>query len=81
MKDYDKNKEYSPLKYQDVSNLYIWALSQKLPSNGFKWVKKPSQFNKYFIENYNEDSNEGHFLEDDIQYCQNLYSLHNYLQF
>ena len=56
MKDYDKNKEYSPLKYQDVSNLYIWALSQKLPSNGFKWVKKPSQFNKYFIENYNEDN-------------------------
>ena len=35
MKDYDTyNKTY--LLYCDVSNLYIWAMSQKLPVNDFK---------------------------------------------
>ena len=30
MKDYDKSKEWSYLKYCDVNNLYGWAMSQKL---------------------------------------------------
>ena len=34
-------------------------MSKKLPVNGFKWVDNTSQLNKGFIENYNEDSNEG----------------------
>ena len=28
------NKKY--IKYWDVNNLYSWAMSQKLPVNGFK---------------------------------------------
>ena len=36
IKDYDKNKESSYLKYWDVNNLFGWALSKKLPLNGFK---------------------------------------------
>ena len=31
MKDYNKSKESSHLKYWDVNNLYSWAMSQKLP--------------------------------------------------
>ena len=30
MKDYDKNKESSYLKYWDVNNLCDWAMLQKL---------------------------------------------------
>ena len=36
MKDYDENKESSYFKYQNVNNLYGWAMSQKLPVNNFK---------------------------------------------
>ena len=28
--------------YLDASNLYGWAMSQKLPVNGFKWKKNKS---------------------------------------
>ena len=36
MKDYNKNKESSYLKYCDVNGLYGWAMSQKLPVNNFE---------------------------------------------
>ena len=35
----------------------------KLPLNTFEWIKGTSQFNKDFIENYNEESDEGYFIE------------------
>ena len=49
MKNYDKNKESSYLMYLDASNLYGWAMSQKVPVNGFKW-KKLSKFDKDFVK-------------------------------
>ena len=39
MKNYDKNKESSFIEYLDANNLYGWAMSQKLPVDGFKWKK------------------------------------------
>ena len=77
MKDYDKNKESSYLQYWDVNNLYGWAMSQKLPVNNFEWIKDTSQFNEDFIKNYNEESDEGYFLEVDVQYLEKLHELHN----
>ena len=56
MKDCDKNKEFSYLKYWDVNNLYGWAMPQKLAVNYFKWVKDISEFNEDFIKSYNGDS-------------------------
>ena len=51
MKNYDKNNESSYIEYLDANNLYGWAMSQKLPINGFKWVKNLSKFNEDFIKN------------------------------
>ena len=34
-------------------------------------------FDKDFINNYNEESDKGYFLEVDDQYPQKLHSLHN----
>ena len=81
MKDYNKNKESSYIQYWDVNNLHGWAMSQKLPVNNFEWIKDTSQFNKDFIKNYNEESDEGYFLEVDVQYLEKLHELHNDLPF
>ena len=52
-------------------------MSQKLPENGFEQVKKLSKFDACFIKNYDENSNKGYFLELDIEYLKNLFSLHS----
>ena len=39
MKGYDKNKEWSYLKYWHINNLYGWAIQQKVPVNKFEWIK------------------------------------------
>ena len=49
MKGYDKNKESPYLQYWNVNNLYVWAVSQKLPVNNFEWIKDSSQFNEDFM--------------------------------
>ena len=83
MKNYDKNSESSYIEYLDANNLYGWAMSQKLPVKGFKWVKqkKLSKFNEDFIKKYDEDCNKGYFLEVDIDYPKELFNLHKDLPF
>ena len=51
MKNYDKNITSSYLAYLDAKNLYGWAMSQKLPVNGFEWVEDLSEFKEDFIKN------------------------------
>ena len=42
-------------------------MSQKL-----EWIQETCQFNKDFIKNYNEKSDEGYFLEIDVKYPKKL---------
>ena len=56
-------------------------MSQKLPVNNFEWIKDVSQFNEDFINNYNEEGDEGYFIEVDVQYPEILCKLHNGLPF
>ena len=46
MKEFDKIKNVLYLKYWDVSNLYGWAMLQKLLVNNIQWIKDASQFMK-----------------------------------
>ena len=52
-------------------------MSQKLPVNILELIKDTSQFNEDFIKNYNEEGDDGYFLEVDVQYLENLCELHN----
>ena len=81
MKNYDKKVESLYLTYLDANNLYGWAMSQKLPVNGFKWENDLSKFNENFIKNYNENSDVVYFLEVDIEYPKQLRSSHKDLPF
>ena len=81
MKDYDKNKESSNLKFWDVNNLHGWAMSQILPVNKFEWIENTFQFNEDFIKKYNEEIDEGYFLGVYVQHPEKLHELHNGLPF
>ena len=54
------NKRY--IQYWNVNNLYGWTMPEKLPVINFEWIEDTSQFNKDFIKNCNEGSDEGYFL-------------------
>ena len=51
-------------------------MSQKLPVNGFKWIKDLTKIDENFIKNYDEDSDKGYILEVDVKYPQKL---HDYI--
>ena len=78
---YDKSIISSFLMYLDAKNLYGWAIIQKLPVNGFKWVKNLSKLNERFIKDYNENSDRGYFLEIDAEYPKNLLNSHKDLPY
>ena len=62
MKNYNNNEESSYIQYLDANNLYGWAISKKLPVNGF-WadtsetsaLARNNIINEEFIKNYNEN--------------------------
>ena len=54
---------------------------QKLPVDSFKWIKNLSEFNEYFIKNYDENNDKGYILEVDVEYPKHLFNLHSDLPF
>ena len=48
IKNCNKNKESSDLKYWYVNNLYGWANLKKLPVDGFEQVEDTFHFNEEF---------------------------------
>ena len=64
----------SYLKHWNVNNLYWTGNFKKMPVNEFKWVQDISEFNEDFIKSYNDNSDEGYFLEIDIQYPENVHT-------
>ena len=80
MKNYNKNEESSYIQYLDANNLYGWAMSQKLPVNGFKWIDS-NEINEEFIKNYNENNKKGYILEVDVKYPKKLHDSHSDLPF
>ena len=89
MKNYNNNEDSSYIQYLDANNLYGWAMSKKLPVNGFKWtdtsetsaLARNNIVNKEFIKNYNENDKKGYILEADVKYPKKLHDLHSDLPF
>ena len=73
---YDKTKPSSFVQYLDANNLYGWAMSQKLPTHGFKWMKDidiPSTIK--LLEK--KDTKIGYIFEVDLEYPESLWEEHN----
>ena len=56
-------------------------MSQKLPVNGFKWIKNVTEIDEKFIKNYDEDSDKRYIFEVDVKYPRRLYDLRSDLPF
>ena len=58
-------------------------MPQKLPVDGFKWVKENDllKFDEKFIKSYNGNSDKGYILEVGVKYQKNLHKLHSDLPF
>ena len=80
MKNYSNNEESSYIQYLDANNLYGWAMSKKLPVNGFKWADN-DKMNEENIKNYNENDKKGHIFEVDVKNPKQLHELHSDLPF
>ena len=85
MKNHVNNEESSYIQYLDANKLYGWAMSKKLPTNGFKWIDNNETakhvINEDFIKNYNENNDKGYILEVDVKYPKRLHELHSDLPF
>ena len=83
MKNYNKDEKSSYIQYLDANNLYGWAMSKKLPVNGFRWLdsNEINEINEEFIKNYNENDKKGYLLEVDVNYPKELHDLHSDLTF
>ena len=76
MKEYDEKVPSKYIMYLDANNLYGWAMSQYLPTDGFRWMTE-KQINNIDLAKYNENSEKGLILEVDLEYPKELHDLHN----
>ena len=81
MEEYDSSKPTKYLQYLDANNLYGWALSQPLPTGGFKWIKCDDGDPNKLVEKFANNCDYGYLLEADVSYPKELHDLHNDLPF
>ena len=68
MKNYDPSKESKYIMYLDANNLYGYAMSQPLPTDGFQWMDSEE------LDNWQDIPC---ILEVDLEYPTELHDLHN----
>ena len=72
---FNPNEDTTYLQYLDANNLYGWAMSQPLPTGGFKWV----DVNHNEISELATRIDKGYLLE--VSYPKELHNQHNDLPF
>ena len=83
MKDYNPDKPSKFIQYLDANNLYGWAMSQSLPTHGFKWMKNLTKETLLdILEKVNDSmlypiNKKGYIFEVDLEYPKDLWKSHN----
>ena len=82
MKDFNPDKPSKYIQYLDANNLYGWAMSQSLPTHGFKWMtnitkEKVMDILEKANSSMNNSVKRGYIFEVDLEYPQELWKSHN----
>ena len=82
MKNYNPEKKSSFIQYLDANNLYGWAMSQNLPTHGFKQitnitVEKVMEILEKTNNSMANTGKKGYIFEVDLEYPPKLWDLHN----
>ena len=83
MKDFNPDKPSAFIQYLDANNLYGWAMSQSLPTHGFKWMKNLTKDKVLdILEKVNDNmknpiKRKGYIFEVDLKYPKDLRESHN----
>ena len=83
MKDFNPDKPSTFIQYLNANNLYGWAMSQSLPTHGFKWMKNLTKDKVMDILEKANDSmknpikRKGYIFEVDLKYPKDLWESHN----
>ena len=82
MKSFDTQKPSTYIQYLDANNLYGWAMSQNLPTHGFKWMRNLTKDKVYdILEKINHSMSNrgkiGYIFEVDLAYPKKLWEKHN----
>ena len=78
MNDYDPDEESTYIQYLDANNLYGWAMSQSLPTHGFKWMNNLTKetvmdiLEKANSSMINPRNKKGYIFEVDLEYPPDL---------
>ena len=72
MSGYNPDEPNKYIMYLDANNLYGWAMSQYLPTGGFRWLTD-KQIQKLNINVCREDRKKGMILEVDLEYPKDLH--------
>ena len=74
--EYDSTKPSSYILYVDANNLYGWAMSQRLPTDGFRFMS-PDEVEQFKVCDVPDDSDVGYVIECDLIYPPEIHDLHN----
>ena len=71
---YDKEKQSRHIIYLDANNLNGWAMTQYLPTGGFKWLIQDEV--KILDVNMIQKGNPDGFILEVVYYSEELHDLH-----
>ena len=82
MANYNSDKPSTYIQYLDANNLYGWAMSQSIPTDGFKWMKNLTKETVMDIlekvnHSMSNNGRKGYIFEVDLEYPTDLLATHN----
>ena len=73
---YDANLPRQNLIYLDANNLYGWAMSQLVPTHGFRFLQR-GEIAALMLQDLPDDGGNGYIFEVDLHYPTSLHNQHD----